>query len=157
MKLSFPCRFRHGRKIIATSLFGVVGIGLAAQMLGPATAFDPLTDALICSSTSPFTSEAELGEPAKFFEATVPDSNPLPNATAPAYEVAQGEVIQVRVGTGRPGSVAMHGILEGHALRTHDYVFVRLKVKYSGRFPLHFHGKDGSHFEIAVFEVSPQT
>ena len=63
------------------------------------------------------------------------------------------EVIQVDVGTPRAGGVAVHGILETHRLRVGSTVSVKLRAKYTGRFPLHFHGDDGSHFEIAVFEV----
>ena len=28
-----------------------------------------------------------------------------------------------------------------------------VRLKHTGRFTLHFHGDDGSHFEVAVFEV----
>jgi len=30
---------------------------------------------------------------------------------------------------------------------------VTFRALYSGRFPMHFHGKDGSHFEVVVFEI----
>ena len=49
----------------------------------------------------------------------------------------------------------MYPVIFFDALRVkiREDAVVRNKAIYSGRFPLHFHGIDLSHFEIAVLEV----
>ena len=68
--------------------------------------------------------------------------------------VRRGEVVEFRVSTPREGAVAVHGLSDLVRLRADSQGVVRFRAIYSGRFPLHFHGPDMSHFEIAVLEIA---
>jgi hypothetical protein len=138
----------------AALLLLATGAGALALTHTQPEPFDPATDlASLCTSAKPFTVEA-LGAPRHRFGIAVPAVNPLPGqGDARSYAVSRGDIIELRIDSPRAGAVAMHGILEEHQVRPTGAVFVRLQVKYSGRFPLHFHGADGAHFEVAVFEV----
>lgn len=137
---------------------------LAAAVVGAAVAlraqpkpFDPASDlASICKSESPFSMQV-LGEPRYKFEVAVPMTNPLPGqGDARTHQVTRGDIVEVRIDSPRAGFVAVHGILDEHRVGQAGSIFVKLQLKYTGRFPLHFHGADGSHFEVAVFEVEAQ-
>ncbi len=121
----------------------------------PASDFDPLQDKQsICSADNPFSTQPLLGEPRHAFKVDVPQVDPLPGqGHVPAFAVGQGDIVQVEIAAPRAGSVTMHGVMDLHRVKVGGTVFVKLQAKYTGRFPLHFHGDDGAHIEIAVFEV----
>jgi hypothetical protein len=123
----------------------------------PAGDFDPLADKQsICSADNPFSSQPLLGEPRHAFKVDVPQVDPLPGqGHVPAFAVRQGDIIQVEIAAPRAGSVAMHGVMDPHRVKVGGTVFLKLQARYSGRFPLHFHGDEGAHIEVAVFEVMP--
>lgn len=146
------------RKVaIASGSFALAAAAALPFITPRPVAFDPLADAAsICTPDIPFATEV-LGEPRHRFEVKVPLQTPLPGqGDAPSFAVSRGDVVQVRVDAPRSGYVAVHGILEEHRVKVNDAIHVKLLARYSGRFPLHFHGDDGSHFEVAVFEVAPQ-
>jgi len=68
-------------------------------------------------------------------------------------EVRKNAVLEFDVQSPRRGGLAVHGLSDLVRIERGQRVKVRLRAIYSGRFPLHFHGIDGSHFEIAVVEV----
>jgi hypothetical protein len=139
------------------ALLGALALGGAAAftLQPPRVAFDPSNDLdAICSVENPFSAEPLQGEAKHRFAVAVPRDNPLPGRDeAPVYALAKGDVIQLNVSSPRAGGVAIHGILQTHSVRVGDVVSIKVRAKYGGRFPLHFHGDDGSHFEIAVFEI----
>jgi hypothetical protein len=88
--------------------------------------------------------------------AKVPQIDPslpvLDNPALAPIQVRRGQVIQFRVASDRDGGLAVHGL--SSLIRLHrGQAIVRFRAIYAGRFPLHFHGLDSSHFEIAVLEV----
>ena len=143
------------RTVVPLGLLGVVAGALFVAQQSRSRAFDPSTDtAAVCSSQSPYSAEAALGEPTHRMAVAVPIENPLPGiGVAPTYALGKGDVIQVEVSTARPGAVAVHGIMEAHRVRVGATASVKLRAKYTGRYPLHFHGDDGSHIAVAVLEV----
>lgn len=145
------------RAVLPLALLGALVAGLLVVRPSQREVSDPSKNAdSICSTDSPYSAEAALGEPRHRFSAAVPADNPLPGqGETRIYPVAKNDVIQVEVSAPRPGAVAVHGILEAHRVRVGGVVSVKLRAKYTGRFPLHFHGEDGSHFEVAAFEVLP--
>jgi len=147
----------HKRLAIASAFFAAAAVGALPFVRPEPAPFDPLADAAsICTPEHPFATEV-LGEPTHRFEVKVPLQTPLPGqGEAPSFAVARGDILQVRVDAPRGGLVAVHGILEEHRVKVDDAIHVKLQARYSGRFPLHFHGDDGSHFEVAVFEVAPE-
>ena len=78
-------------------------------------------------------------------------------SSAAVHSIAKGEVVQFDVVSPRPGKVAVHGLLDAEAVQVGSVVRVAFRAVYTGRFPLHFHGADGSHFEIAALEVLPKS
>jgi hypothetical protein len=70
----------------------------------------------------------------------------------PTY-ARKDEVVEFRVRSQRKGGLAVHGLSNLVKIESGTESIVRLKAIYTGRFPLHFHGNDGSHFEIAVLEI----
>jgi hypothetical protein len=145
------------RLAIVSACLAAAAVGALAVVAPRQQAFDPLTDAAsLCTSDQPFSTEL-LGEPRHRFEVGVPLRTPLPGqGEAPSFTVSRGDILQVRVDAARGGHVAVHGILEEHRVKVNDAIHVKLQARYSGRFPLHFHGDDGSHFEVAVFEVATE-
>jgi hypothetical protein len=145
------------RAISHMALLGALGLAGASAFMpwAPRVAFDPSDDVdAICSVETPYSAEASLGEAKHRFAVQVPRDNPLPGrGDAPVYPLAKGDVVQLDISSPRPGAVAIHGILETHRVRVGGVASVKVRLKYAGRFPLHFHGDDGSHIEVAVFEV----
>jgi len=88
----------------------------------------------------------------------VPRTDPPIGEMSPATATAhQGEVVRVSVRSPRDGAVTVHGLSELHPLAAGEHLTFEFRAIYSGRFPVHFHGMDGSHIEIAAFEVMPAT
>lgn len=87
----------------------------------------------------------------------VPSETPvnpiLDERVATPAEVRRNAVLEFDVQSPRRGGLAVHGLSDLVRIERGQRVKVRLRAIYSGRFPLHFHGIDGSHFEIAVVEV----
>lgn len=85
--------------------------------------------------------------------ATPPLVPTLDDKAGAPVQVVKGQVLELRVQSPRPGAVAVHGLSELVRLQPDQVGVVRFRAIYTGRFPLHFHGADGSHFEIAVLEI----
>lgn len=100
-------------------------------------------------ATVPATTNAD-----KVFSVVVPSTNPGPEATSmTSLAIRPNEVIEFRVATPRIGAIAVHGLSELVRLEPGTTGVVRMRAIYEGRYSLHFHGLDQSHFEIAVLEV----
>jgi hypothetical protein len=88
----------------------------------------------------------------------VPRTDPAIGEMAVASAIAaQGDVVRVSVASPREGGVAVHGLFDVRPIAAGGHVTIEFRAIYSGRFPIHFHGADGSHIEIAAFEVRPQS
>lgn len=116
----------------------------------------PVVDSAFCL-LAPKEAHADLGErPDVQMAASVPMETPEMSALA-TYQVAasQGNVVRVAVTSPRDGGIAVHGLLDVQPISAGQRITVGFRAIYSGRFPVHFHGADGSHFEIAAIEVLP--
>ena len=92
------------------------------------------------------------------YSVDVPVEAPLAGlSSAVVHAVAKGEVIEFAVASPRPGMIAVHGLLDAESVQVGGTVKVAFRAVYTGRFPLHFHGADGSHFEVAALEVLPKS
>jgi hypothetical protein len=67
--------------------------------------------------------------------------------------IVRGDVVEFDVSTPVPGAIAVHGMSDLLILKAGDHAKLRLKAIYSGRFPLHFHGADGSHYEVWALNI----
>jgi len=87
-----------------------------------------------------------------------PRTDPRVGDTAPTRAtVHQRDVVRVSVASPRDGAVTVHGLSDLQPISADGHVTFEFRAIYSGRFPVHFHGMDGSHIEIAAFEVMPAT
>lgn len=78
---------------------------------------------------------------------------PMGAITGGSVEAGKGQIVSFVVSTSRSGAVGVHGLSEIEAIHAGATTRVTFRAIYSGRFPLHFHGTDGSHFELAAVEV----
>lgn len=85
--------------------------------------------------------------------ATTPDDPVLPDNAV--HQIHQNDSVEFDVRSPRDGALAVHGLSSLTLIVSGTSRRVRFKAIYSGRFPLHFHGPDGAHFEIAVLEILP--
>lgn len=87
---------------------------------------------------------------------TVPSATPkaisLGNSTV--THIQEGKIVEFRVSSPREGALAVHGLSSLVLITPGAEAVVRFRAIYSGRFSLHFHGADGSHFEAAVLEIT---
>ncbi|NUX57617.1 hypothetical protein [Paraburkholderia youngii] len=111
----------------------------------------------ICTAVPP---EAVVGAsvPANLVLAIrAPASTPaVPVLDVAAYspiKVRRGDVVELRIESPREGAVGVHGLSEIARIMPGQSIRLRFKAIYEGRFPVHFHGRDLSHFEIAVIEI----
>jgi hypothetical protein len=89
------------------------------------------------------------------FHVEVPAGNPTDSFSGRIYEVTQGSVVEYTVSSARPGAVAVHGLLDPCPIAVGVDTKVAFRAIYSGQFPLHFHGVDSSHIELAGLVVTP--
>ena len=89
------------------------------------------------------------------FDVAVPKDTPANPISVREETVHQGDVVEFTVTSPRSGAVVVHGLLEPRTVVADARVTVAFRAIYTGRFPLHFHGADGSHFEIVAVNVLP--
>ena len=142
---------------VASSL--AVALPLIRQQ-APATAGEN-SDAIalqFCLTNTPEARVTPADKVDRHYSVDVPLETPLVGMpSAAVHSIAKGEVVQFEVVSPRPGQVAVHGLLDAETVQVGSVLSVAFRAVYTGRFPLHFHGADGSHFEIAALEVLPMS
>ena len=110
-------------------------------------------------TTAPVQARATSADrPDRHYVVEVPRETPVTGMQAnTVHSIAMSDVVEFRVSSSRPGQIAVHGLLDVVPVQVDGVVTVVFRAIYSGRFPLHFHGADGSHFEIAALEVLPKS
>lgn len=109
----------------------------------------------ICTSTGIY-SEPSLGIIDHRLTAVIPVVNPVdPTHTTWPETVKKGDVIEYSITSSRSGEVAVHGLMDPKIVSVGEVTRVKFRAIYSGRFPLHFHGANGSHFAVAEIHVMP--
>lgn len=98
---------------------------------------------------------ATAAKPDHIYPIAVPQVTPANFLSATEHTIRQGEVVEFAVTTSRPGFVIVHGLTDMLPLDAAGTTLVSFRAIYSGRFALHFHGEDGSHFELTALNVMP--
>ena len=75
---------------------------------------------------------------------------------APVLHARQGDRIALTVRSPHPGELFIHGLDKHASLTPGSDATVAFTAERSGRYYIHFHGKDHSHTEVAVMEVAPR-
>jgi hypothetical protein len=68
--------------------------------------------------------------------------------------VGLGDVVKLTVFSDQAGAAGVHGLSTIEAIHPWEAVAIRFRAIHSGRFPLHFHGTGGSHFELMAVNVT---
>ena len=154
-----PLLSRRRAAALLVVLTGLCGLAAALPMLrasAPAP-IDPALAAQFCAQ-APVEAHATVTEPAdRRYAVEVPVANrEFGQAADRSFSIVQGDVVRFTVSSPRPGMVAVHGLMDVVPVQVDGVVTVAFRALYSGRFPLHFHGADGSHFEIVALDVMPR-
>lgn len=83
----------------------------------------------------------------------VPEREPAVNASSRPIVARRGQVVRIAVASSTDGAVGVHGMSDIVPVRAGQTASLAFRLIYSGRFPLHFHGVDGAHFEILALEI----
>lgn len=147
-------KLRHHVLSGAVAAAALVATTLSAGQIRPVNQrLGPSAD--ICDSDRTSDARAISAKADRYYTVSVPRDEIMTDIPArPTYQVSKNAVIQVRVKTPVAGNVGIHGVLDFHRVTPENDTCVRFRAKYSGRFPLHFHGDAGAHIELIVFEVS---
>lgn len=149
----------QGRRVLMLGIAIAIGSAALFRISNPFGATTPSSEAgLYAAFCSPPPEAARISsvEPvAHVIAASVPADTPTSPLLdgQPTRPIRMGEAVEFIVSSPREGALAVHGLSDLVLVDTGDAVRVRFRAIYSGRFPLHFHGADGSHFEIAVLEI----
>lgn len=83
------------------------------------------------------------------------DSTPVASdRELPLLRIAKGDVVSIAVSSDVPGRLMVHGYMEEMmAVEAGQTATIRLVALHAGRYPLHLHGDDQSHREVAVLEI----
>jgi hypothetical protein len=92
--------------------------------------------------------------PNKEVSVRVPSENTSGTWNSPAVDVRLGDVVKLTVISKQAGAVGVHGLSTIEAIHPGESVAIKFRSIYSGRFPLHFHGTDGSHFELMAINIT---
>jgi hypothetical protein len=106
-----------------------------------------------CALPSP---QAQVGLeaiPDKEVKVQVPDENIPDPVNSPAIDVRLGDIVKLTVRSEQAGAAGVHGLSTIEAIHPGESIAIRFRAIYSGRFPLHFHGTDGSHFELMAINI----
>lgn len=76
------------------------------------------------------------------------------NSNGASLAARKGDVVKLTVSSQHAGAVGVHGLSTIDAIHPGKSVVIKFRAIYSGRFPLHFHGTDGSHFELMSINIS---
>lgn len=148
---------RRLRPWLGWSLIGLVALGGAVAVLGPPLLASPQPTAddavAVCATTPAEAVVTPADTPRHRYHALVPADNPGIVLSATAYPIYKGDVIEFDIQSSRAGKVAVHGFHDLQSVLVGGTTKIAFRAIYSGRFPLHFHGIDGSHFELAALEV----
>jgi hypothetical protein len=151
-----------GRKALLAGIVVVAAALLAATFLSTRRPEGDSSSAKVVSPPADFcttslgNSQVSPGYKAdNSFHVDVPAVNPTDPFSGQIYEVAQGSVVEYTVHSSRPGAVAVHGLLDPCPVTAGGETKVAFRAIYDGQFPLHFHGADASHIELAGLIVTP--
>jgi hypothetical protein len=158
MLLAASIRFKHVPSYIAgATLLGLAF--LAVLTLFPSSSTESALsdlDAIVLQYCVPAPPEARVTSAnvaTMELSVAVPNEVPAANTFARSVVAHKGDVVRMIVESPTGGAVGVHGISDIVPIRPGQAVNIAFRLIYSGRFPLHFHGVDGSHFEIVALEV----
>lgn len=94
----------------------------------------------------------------RHFDLRVPEQPPTAEASfiTASHPLRQNDVVTLSVTSPVYGAVGIHGVTAIETVSEGQRVDLAFRAVYSGRFAVHFHGADGSHYELVALQVTPQ-
>lgn len=131
--------------------------GCSPQQAGASVPLDLVRQ--FCAPAPSETLVAEGDGADRHFDLRVPTKPPTAEAsfTTPAHPINQHDVITLSITSPTYGAVGIHGITAIKEVSQGQQIDLAFRAVYSGRFAVHFHGVDGSHYELVALEVAPQS
>lgn len=123
-------------------------LGVAADADLYARFCTPVPTAAVVPEQVPADHRVDLRVP---LSAMAPDLDGDSHAT----KILRGEVVELRITTPIEGAASVHGLSDLVRMKAGEQARLRFRAIYSGRFQLHFHGADGSHFGVWALDISP--
>ena len=81
--------------------------------------------------------------------------DPVKGGSLNVYRLRKGERAMFAVTSSIDGKLAVHGYTADLPVKAHNELKFDLTAIHTGRFPMHIHGRDGSHLKVGVLEVLP--
>lgn len=158
MLLLKPHRLRQALPYcVAAVVAGLALFAILTVFASPSSSTSLLTPEVIarqlCASVPVEARVTAAQAAATELRVVVPDEIPAVNVSPTSVQARKGDVVRITVGSTTDGAVGVHGLSDIVPIRSGQQVGLAFRLIYSGRFPLHFHGVGGSHFEILAFEV----
>lgn len=98
--------------------------------------------------------EASSRRSHKVFHLTMNDLNAT--ASTPTFHAIQGDHVTLFVIALNDGVLSIHGYNKELRLSANQKASLEFVADHAGRYPVHVHGKDGSHTELATLNVDPR-
>lgn len=151
-----PSRRRMG--IVFAALSGTLILSAAGVYLSyPGKKQTPFTPEMVAEQFCvPLAPEAVVGSGEAVtvsLDVSVPNVPPLVEGSGRTVRVKRGDVVRMLVASDADGAVGVHGLSSIDAVRRGEVAKLAFRAIYAGRFPLHFHGVDGSHYELVSLEI----
>ena len=94
----------------------------------------------------------------RHFALEVPAAPPTAEAAflATGHALRQNDVVTLTITSPVYGAVGIHGVTAIETVAAGQPVDLAFRAVHSGRFAVHFHGADGSHYELVALQVMPR-
>ncbi len=107
-------------------------------------------------STDPATSAAAPARTGTQFEVRIGAAAEAEGTPLPVLPVARGDIVSIAVSSAQAGQLMIHGYMQEMVpVAAGQTATLRLAALHAGRYPLHLHGEDQSHREVAILEIRP--
>jgi hypothetical protein len=149
------------RSVLAAALIGaglVAGLAVAAVWApGTQAPVDATRYAQFCTPVPAAAVAPNADASDHRIDVVVPRNIVAPDLDGDAHatQIARGEVVEFRITAPIEGAASVHGLSDLVLMKPGEPATLRFRAIYSGRFPLHFHGADGSHIGVWALNISP--
>lgn len=142
-----------------SALVAVAGLSIAAvRTPGLGVAADADLYARFCTPVPAAAVVPEQVPADRRIDVRVPHSARAPelDGDSHATQILRDEVVELRITAPIEGAASVHGLSDLVRMKVGEPARLRFRAIYSGRFQLHFHGADGSHFGVWALDISPR-
>lgn len=141
--------------IVGAGLVG--GLAIAAVWTSESQASaDAALYAQFCTPVPPAAVVAETVDADHRIDVQVPLVAMAPDLDGDSHatQIDRGHVVEIRITAPIAGAASVHGLSDLVVMKAGARATLRFRAIYSGRFPLHFHGVDGSHYGIWALNIT---